>query len=277
MAPPHSSSQSWTLKLPDNSPTAEKFLKVKSITGSGATATGQLEFADEIGSLKIDSSNNRVGIGTTSPDGGLHVKGVSDHGKIIVEHGGTSGSTNHNFISFHNHAGNTVAEIQSEENATNQSALLFKTGGTTTNMTISKDGQITKPNQPAFHAGLNSAANSGSYVDDFVLHADTGNHFNASTGIFTAPVAGKYFFSAFFMTNNSANTIDFSLHVNNTDYHYLVPYQGGGSLANYNHAGGSCIVALSANDTVRIRNNNTQLYGSSGNGRHSGFCGFLIG
>ena len=45
-ASPHSSGQSWTLKLPDNSPTADKFLKVKSITGSGSTATGQLEFAD---------------------------------------------------------------------------------------------------------------------------------------------------------------------------------------------------------------------------------------
>jgi len=44
-ASPHSSGQSWTLKLPDNSPTADKFLKVKSITGSGSTATGQLEFA----------------------------------------------------------------------------------------------------------------------------------------------------------------------------------------------------------------------------------------
>jgi hypothetical protein len=45
-AAPHSSGQSWTLKLPDNSPTADKFLKVKSITGSGSTATGQLEFAE---------------------------------------------------------------------------------------------------------------------------------------------------------------------------------------------------------------------------------------
>ena len=145
-------------------------------------------------------------------------------------------------------------------------------------LVINTGGQITKAQQPAFHAGLNSASGSnGAYVSGYVLHADTGNHFNASTGIFTAPVAGKYFFTAFFMTNNSASTIDFSLHVNDTDYHYMVPYQASGSLPNYNHAGGSCIVALSANDTVRIRNNNTALYGSSGNGRHSGFSGFLIG
>ena len=55
-SPDHSAGQSWTLKLPDNSPTADKFLKVKSITGSGATAVGQMEFASA-GSLTLLSSN----------------------------------------------------------------------------------------------------------------------------------------------------------------------------------------------------------------------------
>ena len=46
-SPPHSSGQSATLVLPDNQPVTDKFLKVKSITGSsGATAVGQLEYGD---------------------------------------------------------------------------------------------------------------------------------------------------------------------------------------------------------------------------------------
>ena len=45
-SPPHSASQSYKIILPDNQIAADKFLKVKSITGSGSTATGQLEFAD---------------------------------------------------------------------------------------------------------------------------------------------------------------------------------------------------------------------------------------
>ena len=45
-SPPHSSGQSWTIKLPDNQIAADKFIKIKSITGSGATAVGQAEFAD---------------------------------------------------------------------------------------------------------------------------------------------------------------------------------------------------------------------------------------
>ena len=45
-SPPHSSGQSYTIKLPDNQIAVDKFIKVKSITGSGSTAVGQTEFAD---------------------------------------------------------------------------------------------------------------------------------------------------------------------------------------------------------------------------------------
>ena len=43
-SPAHSAGQSYTMVLPDNQPTVDKYVKVKSITGSGATATGQLEY-----------------------------------------------------------------------------------------------------------------------------------------------------------------------------------------------------------------------------------------
>ena len=45
-SPAHSAAQSYTLILPDNQVAASKFLKVKSISGSGATAIGQLEYTD---------------------------------------------------------------------------------------------------------------------------------------------------------------------------------------------------------------------------------------
>ena len=45
-APANSEAQNYTMILPSNNIAANKFLKVSSITGSGATAIGQLEFAD---------------------------------------------------------------------------------------------------------------------------------------------------------------------------------------------------------------------------------------
>ena len=48
-SPPHSSGQSYELKFPTGNVTADRFLKVASITGSGATAVGQLSFAEVSG------------------------------------------------------------------------------------------------------------------------------------------------------------------------------------------------------------------------------------
>jgi len=67
ISPDHSAGQSYKLKMPDNNVTADKFLKVKSITGSGATATGQLEFADAGGAagteiVYADRSGNQSSI-----------------------------------------------------------------------------------------------------------------------------------------------------------------------------------------------------------------------
>ena len=48
-SPPHSSGQSYTLKFPTGNVTADRFLKVASITGSGTSAVGQLSFAEVSG------------------------------------------------------------------------------------------------------------------------------------------------------------------------------------------------------------------------------------
>ena len=48
-SPPHSSAQSYELKFPTGNVTADRFLKVASITGSGATAVGLLSFAEVSG------------------------------------------------------------------------------------------------------------------------------------------------------------------------------------------------------------------------------------
>jgi hypothetical protein len=53
-SPAHSSGQSYTLTLPTGNVTADKFLKVASVSGSGTTGIGQLSFADAGGISEAD-------------------------------------------------------------------------------------------------------------------------------------------------------------------------------------------------------------------------------
>ena len=52
--PPHSAGQSYTMVYPTTNITAGKFLKVDSVSGSGATGIGQLSFADAGGITEYD-------------------------------------------------------------------------------------------------------------------------------------------------------------------------------------------------------------------------------
>ena len=52
-SPAHSAGQSYELILPTGNVTADKFLKVASVSGSGATGIGQLSFADVSGGLAM--------------------------------------------------------------------------------------------------------------------------------------------------------------------------------------------------------------------------------
>ena len=57
-SPAHSAGQSYTLKFPTGNVTADKFLKVASVSGSGTTGIGQLSFADAGGGVTLLSTTD---------------------------------------------------------------------------------------------------------------------------------------------------------------------------------------------------------------------------
>ena len=65
-SPAHSAGQSYTMILPDNQIAADKFLKVKSITGSGATAVGQLEYADVATGITVEEEGSALSTAATN-------------------------------------------------------------------------------------------------------------------------------------------------------------------------------------------------------------------
>ena len=104
------------------------------------TVTGDLTV--DSSTLKIDSTNNRVGIGTTSPDGDLHIKHGStnaftasnDSWHTVVLHNNAAAATNTTGIAFevsgsgyHGNAGTGIAAVKNGTNSDYGADLAFIT------------------------------------------------------------------------------------------------------------------------------------------------------
>ena len=72
-SPAHSSSQSYTLKFPTGNVTANKFLKVASVSGSGTSGIGQLSFADAGGGGITNAQQWRISAAQGNMGSGDHV------------------------------------------------------------------------------------------------------------------------------------------------------------------------------------------------------------
>lgn len=139
-----------------------------------------------------------------------------------------------------------------------------------------------KTNMIGFHAVTTSSGttySSGSRINGFnsVLH-NLGGGYNSSTGYFTAPVAGYYFFSANAYMN-SAND-GFSIRKNSTNstngIWYAGHYHGNASdQLNTNKDGSiSSFIELAAGDTVCLMVPNRCIIRNNYGGSY--FCGYLI-
>jgi hypothetical protein len=141
-------------------------------------------------------------------------------------------------------------------------------------MRISHEGYVTTPNQPAFSI----YGDGGTYTSDVIYIGHTGsgaaafdvnigNHFSYTTGKFTAPVAGTYFFSF------RASTADASSHF--MDIHKNGARVGGHTLQygySYMTATNTSVLTLASGDYIEARRR-----GASYGIYSVNFSGFLIG
>ena len=122
-------------------------------------------------------------------------------------------------------------------------------------ITVDSNGYVTKSNQPCFSAYHSGNINWDAYTTPIVFNGvrfNNGNHYNSSTGQFTAPVSGKYLMNCYLhFMGESSYTFVFS-RFRQSGAAVGIEMMRTSARANYDVFGMSTILDLSANDTVDI-------------------------
>jgi len=157
-------------------------------------------------------------------------------------------------------------------------AILFENGGTidTSSSSIRFNNAIprsTNGTVPYVLAGKGNGGGSYSTAGTIgswnPVYFNDGNHFDAATGIFTAPVTGQYFVYNWFMTANNAAWVNKNYtirrnNLNTSNNHNDVAYvYSSSTAAHHKQFSGGTVFRLAANDTIRIVYGNFNIYMNS--------------
>ena len=243
-------------------------LKHSSASGNNITLAADGSITVNTTTLKVDATNNRVGVGTTSPGYPLQVNGSVDILNV-------KGSTGNAFVRFTDSDATADFSIGADDGsfAGSGSFILYDRSNSAYRLAVNSNGHVLKPTQPGFFAYNLPAVSAGNYVVGGTVQYNIGNHFNSSNGTFTVPVAGRYHFVAGLLT--SAGTANSSLEMTiNINGSGLI--SGNESCGNNQH--GSAVISvpltLQANDSIR----HYLISGTMHNGHSNNYFGcYLIG
>ena len=203
--------------------------------------TGDATF--DTSTLKVDSTNNRVGILEASPQAPLHI---------------TTGA-NTNIMRFGADARWGFQRANSDSRYLSLSRAMNGTPSAV--MVVDGDnGAITKPLQPAF-----SVHKNGSHQSNFDINTEVTVTFGSerfdqnadfASNTFTAPVTGKYFLQVHMRLNSvdsAASFYNVSIPTSNLTYQNLFDSNEFSSDLDYVHLGFSVLADMDANDTAFVR------------------------
>ena len=146
--------------------------------------------------LKVDSTNNRVGVGSASPLKALHVQGSSEADIFLRREDLTNKSW--------------MLNVQSSTGDLNVKSRNDDGTAIATSFIAHQSGYLTEPNLPSFltygSPSMTDTSSNLGYFHSFTNTGqsfDNGSNYNNTTGRFTCPVAGKYMFGLSICRNQS--------------------------------------------------------------------------
>ena len=253
-------------------------LEVASNATVGGTlgVTGDATF--DTNTLKVDSSNNRVGIGTASPLSELHQDiGLTDREGHYLYYGTDAKA---GFTVLPNTGEIRIGAATTGTSGNYNTQIMSRNGSNlVTSIDADAYGRISMPNVPRFLARRNQSSwspstNATMVWDNTSIFSgyNIGSHYNTSNGTFTCPVAGTYYFEATSIVNTTVTNAAWYIRKNGNSIHeqHITQTSNGWTAHHIAFTG-----EFAANDAVIIYNGGTTV-GYYGNG-WSYFHGRMIG
>jgi hypothetical protein len=284
----HTGGRNWAIRSTNNS--------------QGDFSGGRLVFQDrtagESTAVMTLVTGGNIGIGTTSPADKLQVLGSlrwggssvnvvssNDASGVYLEVNGTTTATRRLRLQGINDAGNRYTQFFINAGS---SEFCFVTEDIE-RMRITSAGYVIKACQPAFKAGRSSSYTPGTnttivFNDTSGHHFNIGGHYNTSTGIFQAPIAGRYIFSTVVIYENvsAGQAMDDAFYIMRNGSTAAYSFRRAEYEAGYTGNGGyyvdhsNILLNLSVNDCVSIQNQRGGLT-VHGNTNYTYFYGYLLG